>query len=285
MIKLHAFILGLLLAFTGVFGAQANEHIPDYIGLYKAAQARNDKAAMEAIRQDMPQDLYSARENGLWGYINFLGEWVIAPKWVTAGNFRNGVAMVSETSWTEEPGDGIIDTSGVYLVPPKYLMVESQSGHYFGGKDTGHIIIAEWIDNGFGLTGYFDVSQHFYTKPQWLDVSLYNCDTGLLVVQDADSGKWGYVVKSTGIMKLPPNWDNVFAAIFNNGWAFMETYDEQTNTTTYSFVNQSGETLILPEGISICDDTFSNGLIMIKEDATGLFGYANASGTLVIQAQ
>lgn len=91
--------------------------------------------------------LYPAQgENGKMGYIDRAGEWVIAPQFDSAGDFRGNYASVSIYPADYDPEtddlwdmdcDGIIDRNGNFVLPPTYSLVAGQSGDYFGGKDTG----------------------------------------------------------------------------------------------------------------------------------------------------
>lgn len=51
----------------------------------------------------------------LWGYIDKNGEMVIEPKFHSAGNFHEGLAVV-RVDWAR----GYIDREGKYVVEPKY---------------------------------------------------------------------------------------------------------------------------------------------------------------------
>ena len=49
-----------------------------------------------SFAEDESTSLYPIRENGLWGYINELAEWVIPPQYDYAESFRDGLALVEQ---------------------------------------------------------------------------------------------------------------------------------------------------------------------------------------------
>ncbi len=73
--------------------------------------------------------------NGLYGYMNHLGEWVIEPKLVYAEPFCEGLAVIAYS--TKQLG--VIDTAGNIVMPTVYQYIENCSGgvitayHHTGG--------------------------------------------------------------------------------------------------------------------------------------------------------
>ena len=88
----------LLVALCCLAFSAGAEQTPDWYSLYQAAKEAGDEAAMAQIRADMPQGLYPFRdrETGLWGYIDFLGEWAIDPRFDYADDFRGNYAAAYE---------------------------------------------------------------------------------------------------------------------------------------------------------------------------------------------
>lgn len=61
------------------------------------------------------EGLAPARKNGLWGYINIRGIFVIEPKFLRAGRFSEGIAAVNHKGrW------GFINKEGKFIIRPKY---------------------------------------------------------------------------------------------------------------------------------------------------------------------
>ena len=85
--------------------------------------------------------LYPARANGLWGYMDRRGEWVLPCQWSYCGDFRgNGYALVC----TKSGEYGIISSTGDYIIYPIPFADAAEELGYYGGKDTG----VYWLDNG-----------------------------------------------------------------------------------------------------------------------------------------
>ena len=61
------------------------------------------------------EDLAPARKGGHWGYIDMRGRFVIEPKFLRAGNFHDGIATVNYNSkW------GFINKEGKFIIKPVY---------------------------------------------------------------------------------------------------------------------------------------------------------------------
>lgn len=65
-------------------------------------------------------------ENGLWGYSDVAGNWLIEPQFDWAGKWRGDYAMVSACG---EGANGIINREGEYVLAPEYSI---SSGTYEG---------------------------------------------------------------------------------------------------------------------------------------------------------
>ena len=84
--------------------------------------------------------LYPARSNGLWGYMDRRGGWVLPCQWSYCGDFRgNGYALVC----TKSGEYGIISSTGDYIIYPIPFADAAEELGYYGGKDTG----VYWLDN------------------------------------------------------------------------------------------------------------------------------------------
>ena len=91
--------------------------------------------------------LYPAKgDHGLYGYINAEAEWVIAPQFDGASDFRGHYASVSMylEGYVPDPDNyaenwentryGIIDRQGRYGLEPVYDMIDAgYDGYYYGG--------------------------------------------------------------------------------------------------------------------------------------------------------
>jgi hypothetical protein len=74
---------------------------------------------MSEITDDFHDGLARGRKDGLYGFYNSKGEWIIKPQFIGARDFKNGYAAVSLNSGDQEIW-GFIDTSGKFLIEPKF---------------------------------------------------------------------------------------------------------------------------------------------------------------------
>ncbi len=68
---------------------------------------------------EFSEGLAKGKQNGLWGFYNKEGIWVIKPQFKNIRDFKNGYAAAeSEGQW------GIIDTQGNWVIQPQYLAIK-----------------------------------------------------------------------------------------------------------------------------------------------------------------
>ncbi len=236
--------------------------------------------------------LYPIRENGKWGYMNYRGETVLEPQWASAGAFR-GAGYAVAVKWMDDEAeesiylDGIIDRTGAYVVKPEYLCSEGQDGYYFGGKDTGVI----WLDCENEPDGFFDVASGCFSgKMNNTYFCWVNGERLITVLSPYEESEWwncvGFADRTTGKLVIPYQYAMVEGTHFDEGFAYVERYDPKTEILTPLIINEQNEALPLPKGIIPLEHpSFSEGLLVVKDTKTGLFGYADTAGKLVIPAK
>jgi hypothetical protein len=73
------------------------------------------------------EGMISAKQGGLWGFINLKGEWVISPKYIKDGykkiKFKEGLAVVT-TDTSINKKYGVIDKTGKIVIPFIYNQLE-----------------------------------------------------------------------------------------------------------------------------------------------------------------
>lgn len=139
---------------------------------------------------------YSAKgDNGLWGHIDEMGNWVIPPKFDSAGDFRGNYAWIQQG---DREGFANRDGEIVLLLDENVVTDSGYDGFYYGGRETGIWLIegktelgAEWVD------GFFDVQSGVYSGLKWRQVRIWCSDSRLIPVAD-ENWKWGYVSRDTG---------------------------------------------------------------------------------------
>lgn len=217
--------------------------------------------------------LYRIEINDKWGYMNSRGEVVIEPQWDTACAFRGGYAVVGASDYM---GDGIIDTSGKYVVEPAYTMDEGYDGFYYGGKDTGVV----WAMGDDGRMGFFDIPTGFFSGIKYGMCNPWNIGDRLVGVCD-ENDFYGYARRDTGELVIPYSFEyrcdefiEGFAAVYLD-----EDYSE------VALINEeTGDWYALPDGFELYGTRFSEGRIAVRDIGTGKCGYADKTGAIVIPA-
>ena len=223
---------------------------------------------------------YAAKgDNGLWGHIDEMGNWVIPPKFDSAGDFRGNYAWIQqgdkqgfvsrtgEIRLLEDTEDPLVDYfSNVWIVM-----------EYYGAESE--------IDQ---RAGFFDPTNGVYSGLQWALVREMASDSRLIAVANDDYyARWGYVSRDTGEMVIPAKYDSDnMGSNFYDGYAVVTFWDDDYNIVQTLLLDETGKEYPLPEGINAanCDTVISGGLFEVV-DENGLYGYCNTSGEVVIEPQ
>ncbi len=176
-----------------------------------------------------------------WGYIDRSGKVAIKAKFSSAGDFREGYAVVEEIEKKGNPGDsnyqeirkvGIIDNDGKYVLEPKEkarLMPSVSNG-----------LIAYWEESSDeekknGMWGFMDPTGERVIKAR------KELKSVLPFVQDhaafSDGESWGIIDKK-GEIALRAKYDN---AIYYNKMVMVE------EDKKWGFVDLEGKEIIAPE--------------------------------------
>lgn len=208
--------------------------------------------------------MYPIREDGKWGFMNETGTPMVLPGYDLVSPCINGYIAVSNN------GDwGIINNEGDVIIP---LVYEIE------WKDKCSVMTIERDDGMIAL---------FYTKTgllddfKWRSVKIQEEKCEFPV--QSSTGQWGYV-DEVGNEFVACSF--IGADFYNEGWAGVKIYDDENLRIEFdALINLSGAYLYPPDGYSImCWDGVSEGLIQIQDETTGLFGYMNMEGKIVIPA-
>ncbi len=236
--------------------------------------------------------LYPIRVDGKWGYMNYQGEIILKPQWAYAEQFRGaGYAVVSEKE-NNDIGesaytDGIIDKSGAYAVDPQYGCAEGQDGYYFGGKDTGII----WLSGKSGPDGFFDVASGCFSGMQYNSYFCWVSDEKLItILSPNEEDDWwnsvGFADRTTGELAIPYQYGLAEWSGFEAGFSYVERYESENSKATPLIINKRNEALPMPKGIIPLEGyRFSEERLVVKDTKTGLYGYIDTNGNLVIEAK
>lgn len=235
--------------------------------------------------------LYAAKgDNGLWGHIDEMGNWVIPPKFDSAGDFRGNYAWIQQG---DREGFANRDGEIVLLLDENVVADSGYDGFYYGGRETGIWLLYKKATgkNSLGtewMEGFFDVQSGVYSGLKWWTEGIWCSDSRLIPVAD-ENWKWGYVSRDTGELVIPAKYDSDYmGSNFYDGYAVVTFLDEDDdyNIVQTLLLDETGKEYPLPEGINAasCDTVISGGLFAVV-DENGLYGYCNTSGEVVIEPQ
>ena len=132
-------------------------------GYYKGMYDFEGNEILITIFKDLgfpSEELCAAKLDGKWGYLNLKGETIIEYKYSFAGEFRNGVALVSDSPFFDienqfNPGIGCIEKCGEIIIPLKYTVYGDEvirKGRYLELIIDGYYNLALFSENGSRIT-------------------------------------------------------------------------------------------------------------------------------------
>ena len=247
-------------------------------------------------------------ENEKWGYINRSGEFVIAPQFDYAQEFRGNYAVVTiypdgytpseDMNWTDRPDcQGIIDRSGSIVLEPTYSFDSGYDGQFYGGKDTGIWRVNRWReDEDAQREGFFDIPSGYFSGLIWQSIWGWCSDSRLIPVMD-DTYRAGYADRTTGELVIPCQYFSTDPSVFHEGVAAVAYEDEEGEASDFFLIDETGAEIPLPEGISavqyegacegrviIAQYAENSGCVMM-DNVDDLYGYADPQGNIVIPPQ
>jgi hypothetical protein len=235
--------------------------------------------------------LLPVQEGALFGYVNTLGEMVIEPQFVLAGEFSEGLAAVSydgtSTGYINPLGELVINPTFSYGGPfrngmaivgmpgvdanrPFLTAFIDREGNFIFG-DT-RFAVAEPFSEGLAAIsydgeryGYINLLGHHVIEPQFADAEPFR--EGLAPVQFGDS--YGYIDR-TGSFVIEPQFES--AKPFHEGLAQIGLGGK------IGYINHRGAVVIEP--IYDYGGNFAEGRALIAQE--GRLLYINEAGQVVI---
>lgn len=188
---------------------------------------------------------------GIWGFVNEAGEEVIAPQFIYAYDFENGMAIVCKGKWTiEKKWDnkynqgrywtdeelwGAIDAAGREVIPcifdeiKFFNDVENVFMAHYGGWENGH-----W--------GVIDNRGNWLAEPVFEDIA-YDYSNGLFAFYGQD--KWAddslmgiYDINQKKVIFEPQFQDVSFR---DDGYIEVEVFDEELGRTVERIIDINGK--------------------------------------------
>lgn len=240
--------------------------------------------ACAETKGDYSNCLYRIRVGDLWGYIDYEGQVVIEPQYTHCGQMRGqGYAWFTVSEMGNQ--DGIIDKTGKVIVEPAYTIDEGYDGFYYGGKDEGTMVLM----SDENTMGFFNVANGYFSGMKYMEVA-NGAEEGLIQVVEPNpenSGLMGYADVMTGEMVIPFMYSNdtSAASAFSGGYATVQIESENGDLETF-LIDKQNNRIPMPQGyepcygVSVCE-----GMVSVMDLKTGLCGYADLQGNLIIDAK
>lgn len=169
---------------------------------------------------DLPQfseGLAPVSENGLFGYIDCSGKFVIAPQFASARAFSDGIASVREGTYPQAAGKALwIDHTG-------RVLYSGQSRDFLADFHEGLLLQADGR-NGW-QPGYIDKNFRWVIPSQALFRSSFHEGFAVFGVGDPASRRFGYI-DASGKVVIPAEYDR--AADFSEGLAGVCSWKSDT---------------------------------------------------------
>ena len=198
----------------------------------------------------IPEILFPAKKDGLWGFINAKGQWIIKPSYFNALEFTEGIAAVRNFGkW------GYINAHGDWIIQPQY-----EQATPFSEELAAVVYQNRW--------GFIDHNGEFVIGPVYEKASSFS--EGLAVVTRGDHYRF---IDHTG--KIITDGAYIRALPFTEGLALVNWHDNK------GFINTSGQ-LVITHSFTHASP-FSEGLAQVHEH--GRWGFIDHSGNIVIPLQ
>jgi len=240
------------------------------------------------------------KANGMWGYIDATGRFVIDPQLSAAQSFS---AAQTQRAWVSVPGDGwqLITPSGevvfrlsphfniTALTPVTWLTVKNPKAAGTREDPTLQTLRVARVKNRGGFWGLLTESGDWRITPQFLNLTPFHEQWA--IAQSAEPttrGLWG-VIDTAGHWVVSPQWANA-KAFSPEGLA-----PASLDGTSWGMVNRKGAWVTPPqfEALGISSDNSdmadvfapqdNNGLLPAK--LAGLWGFVSKQGQWRIAPQ
>ena len=213
-------------------------------------------------RADVPQrdfhdGLAAISDNGRWGYMNRAGEWVIPPRFDSAGDFSEGLAPIATSG-----AAGFVDQAGSPHLHGKFLWCWPFSEGLAA------------VEFEKDLCGYIDRAGQVVVPAQFPRARDFVSGRALVMNM---SGDWCYIDRR-GAIVIPPVF--VYANDFSEGRAAV-TYHYGGD---FGYIDADGNKVI--EDQFGTADQFSHGLALVEKSAgRGTRLYIDRGGRIVWQGR
>lgn len=252
-------------------------------------------AQASADRQDVAL-LYPARRNGLWGYIDRSGQWVIEPAWAWAEPFWGDYAIVGQwedgqkgsllpdarglpliegtdydpATYTHQPlRYGVISRTGEQVLPIVYISVYTEPDACF------IVVEGSARDDSPYTASIFNKENRQLIGPSWYSNSIFVEDNGSGLYLTQAWGGWGYM-NALGDMVIPCQYDA--ASIFIEGSACVTPLNQENPSP--AIIDVQGNAILTNVEDAVLFSPFIEGLALIRGEHG--WGFIDRSSQIVI---
>lgn len=249
--------------------------------------------------------IYDGPHDGLFGYINKAGEWVIQPQFYWAMDFSEGLAAVV----LAEGGPlGFVDETGEVVIQPQFCLAPYEFSDGVAvvrepaTQDLGYInkagefvlepqtswclpfsegLAAVRLKSQAGVA-YIDATGQVVIQTEFWTAEGFS--GGLARVQPMRDGPWGYIDK-TGSLVIQPQFQfgahmsGYLPGDFSEGLARVQLAKNGPS----GYIDKTGKPVIRPQFFEARN--FSEGLAAVQPVEDGLWAYIDPAGGFALQPQ
>ena len=247
------------------------------LGIFLAAALLT---GLRSIAEEADLWLCAKGENGLCGYIDMHGSWMIEPRYAAADPyFTRELASVRHAGEDGSAGgQDIIDRQGRSVVPDGYVLQPMQ---YIGsGQGTEKRLMALCSEEWWFPCGLIDPETGLIWADERYQISPFYTDSTLVPVMF--DGLIGYINRHSGEIFFPGRYLPVDPFQFFDGVTAAAPADEKEENLHMVLLDEKGDAFSLPEGYDFVRGSHAAcGRIPVVNQA-GMAGYADLKGRVVI---
>ncbi|MBN1555483.1 MAG: WG repeat-containing protein [Phycisphaerae bacterium] len=223
------------------------------------------------------EDFAAVQSKGLWGVIDATGRMVISPQFeaVDRDGFSAGrLSVMLNGKW------GLIDTAGQTVLPMTYATPLRFHENLAAFRDQDQF-------------GFLDAAGQVVIAPQYTFAGRFSEGLAAVMTQGkrigrrVSGGQWGYIDKS-GKSVIEPQFQA--AGAFSEGLAWVQLSeptsqrDAENPPAICGYIDTRGQTVIRSKEYQAGRE-FSENRAAVRLSYTGLWGYIDRAGTMVIGAE
>ncbi|MBQ9881215.1 MAG: WG repeat-containing protein [Synergistes sp.] len=232
---------------------------------------------------------------GTWGFVNEAGEEVIAPQYIYAEDFSNGIAVVCKGKWTIDPKWdnecnsgrywtdeelwGAIDKNGKTAIP----FVFDEIKHFNDAEEVFMAHYGGWEDGHWGV---IDARGNWLAEPVFEDID-YEYHNGLFTFYE-ESRRCGddvllgiYDINRHRVIFEPQFYDVSFC---DDEWIKVNVFDEKLGRRIEKLIDPEGKERF-PSTYSFIDTSEEPYVVTIIDDKGERRGLIDGNGNIILPCE